>query len=145
MGGYSSYSYGSKPDSLNKGSYADGLGENYVFHGVESYKGPDSIYNGENGYASKFAAFIIENNLGDVFGGKAVNNHRYHTNHWTKVFVWNPDREAVKAWWEIRRPKAATPPIVIQNAAVVPIVAPAAVEVAKPKKVSAKVSAKKEV
>ncbi len=90
----------------NKGMYCSGLGENYVFHGVEAY-----TYKGANnsddqvGYASRLAAFITENKLGKVVAGKKVANHRYHTEHHTRVFLWNPDREAVKAWWTKNGPK----------------------------------------
>lgn len=115
-GGYSTYSYGAAKIAGNKGSYTDGLGENYVFHGVEK-----GNYYTSNGYASKFAAWITENKLGQVYGGDPVKNHRYHPDHLTRVFVWNPDREAVKAWWaENGGPpiKPATPkaPVVLEEA-----------------------------
>lgn len=92
--------YGKDNNYGNKGYYAAGLGENYVFCGVEDYH-----YKNENewkpkiGYASRLAAFIVENKLGHVAAGLPVTNWRYHPDHVTKAFIFNPDREAVKVWW----------------------------------------------
>lgn len=139
-GGYSAYGYFAHKIEGNKGAYTDGLGENYVFHGVEKYKA-DS-YGETGGYASKFAAWITEQKLGNVHGGDPVSNHRYHPDHLTRVFVWNPDREAVKAWWAANggpSPEAAAKraPVVLAEADEIlaaPIMAPeAAVEEAAPK------------
>ena len=115
-GGYTAYSYGSA-NKDNKGNYTDGLGENYIFHGVENL----TPYGGNKGYASKFAAFLIENKLGNVHGGDPSRNHRYHPDHITRVFVFNPDREAVFAWWGDHKPKPIeTPkPVIIEAAALI--------------------------
>ena len=88
----------------NQGMYSEGLGENYIFHGVER----DASYPCGRNAASNFAKFITENNLGDVVGGQKVANHRYHPDHKTQVFIWNPDREAVKAWWLKHKPADKT-------------------------------------
>ena len=132
-GGYSVYTYGQTPEG-NQGHYTQGLGENYVFHGVE-----DSSFN--TGYASRFAKFIEENKLGVVFGGEKVNNHRYHPDHKTQVFVWNPDRAAVFAWRDAHmlppaalKPPVPQPPVVLPEPAASPI-KPKAGEVAKKKNV----------
>lgn len=81
-------------DTPNKGGYAEGLGENYVFHGVEPEKTP--------GYGENFAKFIEDNKLGTVARGQKVINLRYHPDHKTQVFIFNPDREAVTGWWKER-------------------------------------------
>ncbi len=92
--GYSKYNYGDRDTvSSNKGSYAEGLGENYIFHGPV-------LYGSKGDYCAKFAAYITENKLGDVVGGQAVINHRYHSSHKCRVYIWNPDRKAVIAFWE---------------------------------------------
>lgn len=87
---------GNKPNG-NIGSYTEGLGESYIFHGVEGYgsKPPTKL----TAYASKFAQFITDNKLGSVVGGEVVNNHRFHPENWVRVYIFNPDREAVKKWW----------------------------------------------
>lgn len=120
-GGYSlNPGWGDKANG-NKGSYTEGLGENYIFHGVEK----DPRYKDANvGYATAFAAFITEHKLGNVVGGDTVSNHRFHPDHFTRVFIWNPDRQAVIAWWALNDPalktappaKAQQPPIVLAEA-----------------------------
>lgn len=96
-------SYPSERISENVGMYTSGLGENYIFHGVEK----DVYADAKVGYATAFATFITKNKLGNVVGGQSVANHRYHPDHLTKVFIWNPDREAVFDWWNKHRPDAA--------------------------------------
>ena len=107
-GGYSAYSYQrGRRNNGNIGPYTEGLGENYVFHGVEPAPSNKCFpkFLGSSGYCSRFATFIMENKLGHVVSGQLVANHRYHPEHRTAVFLWNPDREAVKAWWRAHKPK----------------------------------------
>lgn len=108
------YNYQEQKDSGNKGSYTEGLGENYVFHGTEAgcrKLKHDGIYPRDNdGYASRFAAWITENNLGAVHGGDPVANHRYHSHHICRVFVFNPNRPEVFKWWNSHRPKQQAKP-----------------------------------
>jgi len=122
-GGYNAYNW-SDEGSGNKGGYTEGLNEHYVFHGVENDK--ENYRGTKNGYASRFAAFITENNLGNVHGGDLAANHRYHTDHICQVFVWNPDRVAVFKWWADynkaakEAAPAAKPSITLTEAAVAP-------------------------
>lgn len=110
-------------EAQNKGYYTEGLGENYVFHGTEGGPkgGPRStLY--RDFYASKLAAYIMEEKLGPCYGGDPVINRRYHPDHCTRVFVWNPDGEALRAWWTKNNPDAAKtvspkPPVVIAEVA----------------------------
>lgn len=51
-------------------------------------------------YGDEFAALIKENGLGQVFGGEAVVNRAFHTEHSNKAWLWVPDQEALKKWFE---------------------------------------------
>lgn len=83
----------------NAGRYAQGLGDCYIFLGVEA----DVETNERSyGYASRFAAFIEEHELGVVARGQKVFNTRYHPTYKTQAFIWNPNREKLVAWWSAR-------------------------------------------
>jgi hypothetical protein len=55
---------------------------------------PDLV-NGED-----FAKFLIKHKLGDVWEGPTRPNEVFHPDHSNKLWVWNPNKAAVKAWWD---------------------------------------------
>ena len=90
--------------------FTEGLGDHYIFHGVERFAGGGGY---KLGYAGKFAAFITENKLGFIAAGKPQGNKRYHADHICQVFIWNPDHDAVYAWWNAHRPATPKPAAVV--------------------------------
>jgi hypothetical protein len=55
------------------------------------------------GYGGKFEKFILANDLGPVTGSELRPNRLNHPNHIDKMWVWCPDFERLKAWWEPHR------------------------------------------
>jgi hypothetical protein len=102
--------YGSGVDG-NIGSYTEGLGESYIFHGPVREEDHAKVCT-----PTMFAAFILENKLGTVAEGQKVKNSRYHPHYHVQAFIFNPDMKAVKEWWDKNEP----PPPPAAAAAVAP-------------------------
>ena len=54
-------------------------------------------------YGNKFAAFIREHKLGEVLETKQVRNSAFHPDRAGQVWIWTPDQEALKAWWDTNK------------------------------------------
>jgi hypothetical protein len=54
-------------------------------------------------YGQKFAAFIKDNGLGDVWESPARVNQAFHSDHSNQVYIWMPNHNAVFEWWERNR------------------------------------------
>lgn len=88
----------------NQGSYAEGLGDTYVFHGPNAT--PGNLHTSSSG-PEDFAAYIKEAGLGHLAEGIPVKNERYHPTYTVQAFVWNPDRAKLIEWWAARNPRFA--------------------------------------
>lgn len=59
-------------------------------------------------YGSDFAEFIRTNKLGEVIESPKVVNKAFHSNHSNQVWVWTPNRDALKQWWDKEKAKDAS-------------------------------------
>lgn len=55
-------------------------------------------------YGKAFYAFILDNNLGDVWESPSRPNNAWHPDHENQVYVWMPDHAAILAWWAVNDP-----------------------------------------
>lgn len=100
-GGYAHYVY-NKPLPGNVGNYTNGLGDLYVFTGVENTWSDKEV---STTIHRRFAAWIEENDLGKITMSGLANNHRYHSTHWSRAYIWIPNRAKVFAWWKANKAK----------------------------------------
>ena len=54
----------------------------------------------EGNYGVKFAKFIKANKLGKVVTGGAIPNKTFHPDHKNQAWLWVPNEEALRAWYE---------------------------------------------
>jgi hypothetical protein len=54
-------------------------------------------------YGSNFAKFIRDNKLGRVWASPSRKNEAFHSDHENQVWIWMPNRLALKSWWEKTR------------------------------------------
>lgn len=59
-------------------------------------------------YGQEFHDFIIENKLGDVWASPLRPNKAWHPDHSNQVWVWMPDKDAIKKWWAENDPTKVT-------------------------------------
>lgn len=73
----------------------------YVFSAAVPTEEKGVVYGQKNPtpYGDLFCAYLRENNLGEVVETPAKVNVAFHPAHSNKVWVWAPDHDAVKAWW----------------------------------------------
>jgi len=60
-------------------------------------------YSSKQGYGDRFADLIREQDLGPVWESQARVNSAFHADHSNKLWVWMPDVNKVKAWWETEK------------------------------------------
>ena len=61
----------------------------------------------EQGYAkygTAFADYIKEHQLGDVVGTPKTVNRAFHPDHSNQAWLWTPDEDALRAWWDEHKP-----------------------------------------
>lgn len=63
-----------------------------------------------NLYGHNFAKFIRAKKLGKVWTSAALVNVAFHPDHKVKVWLWSPDKVALKAWWEQNKPAEVPKP-----------------------------------
>jgi hypothetical protein len=51
-------------------------------------------------YGPRFAAYIRRHKLGIVTVGGTAPNRKTHPTHIIRLWVWNPNPDAIKAWWK---------------------------------------------
>lgn len=51
-------------------------------------------------YGTEFAAFILENGLGQVATLAPKLNAKHHATTTCQIWIWSPDQEAMGRWWE---------------------------------------------
>lgn len=54
-------------------------------------------------YGTEFAQFITDNNLGVVVTVGPKFNKKHHPKTTAQCWLWNPDQDAVVAWWEMNK------------------------------------------
>ena len=89
----------------------------YMFHGVVKYTGSKDGRYSETA-AENLAKYIRRHKLGTVVGSKPAANRVNHPDHILRVFVWNPDVDAMKAWYQKNCPDKDRPPVAEPNAAI---------------------------
>jgi hypothetical protein len=81
---------------LENAMYAKKLYAFYVFSSPLSLNG--TYTHGK--YGANFRKFIEDNKLGTVWESPAVKNDIFHPDHANRIWIWMPDNDAVRAWWE---------------------------------------------
>lgn len=51
-------------------------------------------------YGEDFYQFIKDNDLGEVYQSPTRPNKAWHPDHHNQVYVWMPDKNALKRWWK---------------------------------------------
>jgi hypothetical protein len=57
-------------------------------------------------YGTEFAAYLVENGLGEVATCGQKLNKKYHPTTTCQVWIWSPNQEAVVKWWEANKKDA---------------------------------------
>lgn len=70
-------------------------------------------------YGKNFYDFIKQNNLGEVYESPVRDNKAFHKGRGNQVYIWTPDADAIRAWWEKHDPST---PSVIAAKRTVPLV-----------------------
>lgn len=68
----------------------------------------DAVYTELSGikkYGHEFADFILKNKLGSIIESPALSNNAFHPDHKGQVWLWMPDTNAIRAWWEAYKTK----------------------------------------
>lgn len=55
-------------------------------------------------YGTEFAAFILDNGLGDIATLGQHLNLKYHAHSTCQVWIWHPNQKAMVAWWKANNP-----------------------------------------
>jgi hypothetical protein len=53
-------------------------------------------------YGTEFAAYIVDNGLGEVVTNGPKLNKRHHPTHTAQLWSWSPKQEALEEWWRTR-------------------------------------------
>ena len=54
-------------------------------------------------YGTEFAAYIKDNDLGEIVTCGPKLNAKYHPRTTCQTWLWSPDQKAVEAWWEVHK------------------------------------------
>ena len=58
---------------------------------------------GSSPYGDDFADLILQEGLGEVIASGKVVNRAFHADHSNQVWIWTPNVEALRAWWELHK------------------------------------------
>lgn len=74
----------------------------YIFTAAvyDTHHIPYNDYRMYQPYGKEFAEFIRKNKLGNVIEAPALTNDAFHPDHKNQVWVWMPNLENLRAWWE---------------------------------------------
>jgi hypothetical protein len=58
-------------------------------------------------YGTEFAAYLVENELGEVVTLGPKLNAKHHSTSTAQVWVWSPDQKAVEKWWDKQQKRSS--------------------------------------
>jgi hypothetical protein len=70
-------------------------------------------------YGTEFAQFIRDNNLGEIVTVGPKYNMKHHPTTTAQVWLWNPDQNAMEAWWSTMQGKTPEVPAPVKQAVAV--------------------------
>lgn len=62
-------------------------------------------------YGVAFKQFIETNNLGKVFQSEYRKNKTFHPDRAVRVYIWEPNVDALRAWWTLEQKGGYTPEV----------------------------------
>lgn len=91
-----------KPGQVKYGSYAARDNTLYAFYYFTA--GVHQLDNRVGTcYGFQFAKFIEDNKLGEVTTLPPKANAGWHPGRWAQVWIWSPNLEALKAWYQVNK------------------------------------------